>query len=125
MMKCPSCGSFDTNSWIYAVHVPGGRPPQRHECRKCGWFTVVPAVYPNAQSEEPPDPKVFESNVIQERDELKDRLAKLQAFLGTERFLKEFPQQQQVLMYTQMGLMQGYLNVLNKRIELLPCDPTN
>ena len=72
----------------------------------------------------------FISRLIDERDELSERLDKLKAFLGTEAFLKTVEASQQVLLWSQSGLMQGYLNTLNKRIDLLevrsvhPHDPS-
>lgn len=61
----------------------------------------------------------FQTRLIQERDELDARLTKLKAFLSTEEFLLKMSINNQVLLYSQSGLMQGYLNTLNKRIELL------
>jgi hypothetical protein len=61
----------------------------------------------------------FISRLIIERNELSERLDKLKAFLGTEAFLKTIEANQQVLLWSQSGLMQGYLNTLNKRLELL------
>ena len=61
----------------------------------------------------------FQTSLIQERDELDARLTKLKAFLESEAYLTRCNIQQQVLLYSQSGLMQGYLNTLNKRIELL------
>ena len=60
----------------------------------------------------------FISRLIAERNELSERLDKLKAFLTTESFMK-IDKQQQVLLWSQSGLMQGYLNTLNKRLELL------
>lgn len=57
--------------------------------------------------------------LVQERDELQERLTKLKDFLSTKEFLLHVNLTQQVLLYSQSGLMQGYLNTLNKRIELL------
>ena len=67
-------------------------------------------------AEQPVD---FKDRLIQERNELEDRLTKLKAFFDTETFLRSIPQDHQVLLYSQSGLMQGYLNTLNKRIDLL------
>ena len=64
-------------------------------------------------------PVDFKDRLIQERNELEDRLTKLKAFFDTEIFLRYIPQEHQVLLYSQSGLMQGYLNTLNKRIDLL------
>ena len=63
-------------------------------------------------------PTTWQGRVVLERDELADRLAKLKAFLDTEAFFHGVSGGQQVLMWTQAGLMQGYLNVLNKRLEI-------
>ena len=60
----------------------------------------------------------FQTSLIQERDELDARLTKLKAFLEAEAFLTRCNIQQQVLLYSQSGLMQVYLNTLKKRIEL-------
>ena len=57
--------------------------------------------------------------LVQERDELQERLTKLKDFLSTKEFLLHVNLNQQVLLYSQSGLMQGYLNTLNKHIELL------
>lgn len=64
-------------------------------------------------------PEDFHARLLRERDELAERLAKLTAFLGTDSFLQSIPKNHQVLLYSQSGLMQGYLNTLNKRLELL------
>ena len=67
-------------------------------------------------AEQPVD---FKDRLVLERNELEDRLIKLKAFLDTETFLHSIRQDQQVLLWSQAGLMQGYLNILNKRIDLI------
>ena len=57
--------------------------------------------------------------LLTERDELSERLTRLKAFFETKKFLLGLSLQHQVLLYSQSGLMQGYLNILNKRIELM------
>jgi len=64
-------------------------------------------------------PVDFKDRLIQERNELEDRLTKMKAFFDTDTFLHSIPQDHQVLLYSQSGLMQGYLNTLNKRIDLI------
>lgn len=118
-MQCPACGRFDVDSLACATYIPGGQPPVNHKCRFCGWHREDPAIHLTDQ------PKGFQGRLIVERDTLDERLGKLKAFLDSEEFLTKVTSQQQVLLWTQAGLMQGYLNVLNKRLELLSCDPTN
>ena len=64
-------------------------------------------------------PAEFKNRLVQERNELDDRLGKLKAFLDTDTFMRSIPQGQQVLLWSQSGLMQGYLNTLNKRLDLI------
>ena len=45
-MQCPVCKSYEVQSIQYSVHIPGGTPPSRHTCQKCGWTQEVPATYP-------------------------------------------------------------------------------
>ena len=57
-----------------------------------------------------------EQRVVDERDELTDKLTKLGAFFHTEVF-EGLPEAERILLVTQEDYMQGYLNTLNRRIE--------
>lgn len=60
----------------------------------------------------------FITRLIAERDQLKDRLTKLQDFLKSDKF-KSVDQIQQSLMIDQEYYMKGYLDVLEKRLNNL------
>lgn len=53
--------------------------------------------------------------VVQERDDLLEKVTKLNAFLSTELFAT-LSNDEQFLLNTQCQFMQGYLNVLEERI---------
>lgn len=123
-MRCPICRGYEVDTFTAAVYIPGGHPPTEHKCRVCGWAWVQPAVYPSKEEASPAMAEDALAGLILERDELQSRLGRLRAFLGSETFLAKVPQQHQVLLWAQSGLMQGYLNILNKRLESPPCTPT-
>ena len=60
----------------------------------------------------------FKTRLREEKDELNKKYIKLDAFIGTEDFLK-LPDEQQFLLVQQRLLMIGYFNVLDRRIELI------
>lgn len=57
-----------------------------------------------------------EVRVLAEQAELSDRLSKLKAFIGSERF-GAMPQEDRVLLSLQLGWMEGYSSILAARID--------
>lgn len=56
-----------------------------------------------------------QQRVVQERDELLEKVTKLHAFFSTELF-STLPHDEQFRLNTQFQFMQGYLSVLEERI---------
>ena len=57
----------------------------------------------------------FKTRLMDEKQELEERVEKLESFVGTEGFAK-IPQVQQDLLLIQLPQMTSYLNTLNLRI---------
>ena len=122
-MQCPVCRSYDVSHFEVAARIPGGPPTAWFQCRACSRTWGQPAGFSIKEEASPAMEGDVLTRLVQEKDELQGRLERLWAFLGSETFLTKVPQQHQVLLWTQSGLMQGYLNILNKRLELPPCTP--
>ena len=60
--------------------------------------------------------KPHEKRVLKERDELEDKLVKLESFLKTDAYLR-VEQPQRMLLGRQANIMRTYLNILDQRIE--------
>ena len=58
-----------------------------------------------------------QQRVIDEKDQLGEKLEKLLAFLSTDIY-KSLPQREQELLYFQSQVMEDYYEVLQERIEL-------
>jgi hypothetical protein len=54
--------------------------------------------------------------VVVERDELKDKLDKLNAFINSDKFTELVETEEQHRLMRQANLMSSYLDVLNERI---------
>ncbi|QYC52377.1 hypothetical protein [Fusobacterium phage FNU_1P] len=60
--------------------------------------------------------KTFVERMITEKDELQDRVTKLENFVNGEKF-KELKGLEQVYLKEQLKFMRGYLSVLRQRIN--------
>lgn len=69
--------------------------------------------------------EVFQFRLLNERDELKERLAKLEKALLTNKFRLKVGQRQYNLMIKQCKHMKGYLSTLEERIKDLGIDDSN
>lgn len=58
----------------------------------------------------------YQQRVVEERDDLVERLAKLCAFIGSDAF-QAVPHHEQHLLVRQAGAMMTYRDVLNERIK--------
>lgn len=58
----------------------------------------------------------FKTRLLEERDQLQERVIKLDAFLDSEAF-ETISEKQQLLLDDQLALMEDYLWILNTRIE--------
>jgi hypothetical protein len=63
-----------------------------------------------------------EERVVAERDQLQERLEKLQAFILTDK-MSTLAADEQELLFRQCGHMQQYFNLLNRRIARFNADP--
>ena len=60
----------------------------------------------------------YQQQVIDERDELSGKLAKLTEFINSERFTEIVPDELECeRLFLQKSIMTAYLNVLNYRID--------
>lgn len=69
--------------------------------------------------------EVFQFRLLNERNELKERLAKLEKALLTNNFRLKVGQRQYNLMIKQCRHMKGYLSTLEERIKDLGIDDSN
>lgn len=69
--------------------------------------------------------EVFQFRLLNERDELKERLAKLEKALLANKFRLKVGQRQYNLMIKQCRHMKGYLSTLEERIKDLGIDDSN
>lgn len=69
--------------------------------------------------------EVFQFRLLNERNELKERLAKLEKALLTNNFRQKVGQRQYNLMIKQCRHMKGYLSTLEERIKDLGIDDSN
>lgn len=69
--------------------------------------------------------EVFQFRLLNERNELKERLAKLEKDLLTNNFRQKVGQRQYNLMIKQCRYMKGYLSTLEERIKDLGIDDSN
>lgn len=69
--------------------------------------------------------EVFQFRLLNERNELKERLAKLNKALLTNNFRLKVGQRQYNLMIKQCRHMKGYLSTLEERIKDLGIDDSN
>ncbi|WP_338949907.1 hypothetical protein KSU05_02545 [Fusobacterium nucleatum] len=60
--------------------------------------------------------KAFVERIITEKDELQDKVTKLENFVNGEKF-KELKELEQVYLKEQLSFMRGYLSVLRQRIN--------
>lgn len=60
--------------------------------------------------------KAFVERMITEKDELQDKVTKLENFVNGEKF-KELRGMEQVYLKEQLSFMRGYLSVLRQRIN--------
>jgi len=60
--------------------------------------------------------EAFVERMVAEKDELQDRVTKLENFLNGEKF-KELRGLEQVYLKEQLSFMRGYLSVLRQRIN--------
>ena len=60
----------------------------------------------------------FKERLVAERDELDDKLAKLEAFIGSSRF-EDLDERNRKLLATQCDAMRQYSTILNVRISIL------
>lgn len=60
----------------------------------------------------------FKKRLIVEREELDDKLAKLEAFIGSPRF-ENLDERNRELLVSQRGAMRQYSDILNERISIL------
>ncbi len=60
--------------------------------------------------------KAFVERMITEKDELQDKVTKLENFVNGEKF-KELKELEQVYLKEQLSFMRGYLSVLRQRIN--------
>ena len=60
----------------------------------------------------------FKKRLIVEREELDDKLAKLEAFIGSPRF-ENLDERNRELLVSQCGAMRQYSDILNERIRIL------
>lgn len=67
----------------------------------------------------------FQIRLLNERNELKERLAKLEKALLTNNFRLKVGQRQYNLMIKQCRHMKGYLSTLEERIKDLGIDDSN
>lgn len=58
-----------------------------------------------------------QQRVVDEKNELGERLEKLLAFIGTDSY-KELPEKDKELLFFQSQIMEDYFEVLEQRIEL-------
>ena len=58
----------------------------------------------------------FKSRLLEERDQLQEKVTKLDAFMDTETF-ETISKRQQMLLSDQLSYMEDYLYILNARIE--------
>lgn len=59
----------------------------------------------------------YQLRVIEERDQLQEKLSKLNAFLVSSKFYVVIDEQEQILLTRQASAMQEYLDILISRIE--------
>ena len=59
----------------------------------------------------------WQQRVIEERDELAERINKLGAFIGSKRLPEVTTQQDRALLGEQLTLMERYYDVLCRRVE--------
>lgn len=60
----------------------------------------------------------FKKRLVVERDELDDKIAKLEAFIGSPRF-ENLDERNRKLLVSQCDVMRQYSNILNVRISIL------
>ena len=60
----------------------------------------------------------FKKRLIVEREELDDKLAKLEAFIGSPRF-ENLDERNRELLVSQCGAMRQYSDILAERIDIL------
>lgn len=60
----------------------------------------------------------FKKRLIVEREELDDKLAKLEAFIGSPRF-ENLDERNRELLVSQRGAMRQYSDILSERIGIL------
>lgn len=60
----------------------------------------------------------FKKRLVVERDELEDKLAKLEAFIGSTRF-ENLDERNRKLLVSQCDVMRQYSTILNVRISIL------
>lgn len=60
----------------------------------------------------------FKKRLVVERDELDDKIAKLEAFIGSTRF-ENLDERNRKLLVAQCGVMRRYSTILNVRISIL------
>ena len=60
--------------------------------------------------------EAFVERMITEKDELQDKVTKLENFVNGEKF-KELKELEQVYLKEQLSFMRGYLSVLRQRIN--------
>ena len=60
----------------------------------------------------------FKKRLIVEREELNDKLAKLEAFIGSPRF-ENLDERNRELLVSQRGAMRQYSDILTERIGIL------
>lgn len=60
----------------------------------------------------------FKKRLVVERDELDDKLAKLEAFIGSARF-ENLDERNRKLLVSQCDVMRQYSTILNVRISIL------
>ena len=60
----------------------------------------------------------FKKRLVAERDELDDKLAKLEAFIGSARF-ENLDERNRKLLVSQCDVMRQYSTILNVRISIL------
>ena len=59
----------------------------------------------------------FVKRLIVERDELIDKLEKLQDFFATDKF-ENLDNENKMLLSTQLNIMRAYLSILKRRIDI-------
>lgn len=60
----------------------------------------------------------FKKRLVVERDELEDKIAKLEAFIGSTRF-EDLDERNRKLLVSQCDVMRQYSTILNVRISIL------